>query len=129
MSYPNLPPTLTPQKPLPGAYFQTPAPSHAPNAPLFSPTPATPAQAAAPAVDQPSSAALPKLPPAASKSKNQTLSTEERGAGTINDTLAQESRYPDLDSYLSREFVSIQGACCVLDLTDNWRGRGSLVRL
>lgn len=108
MSYPNLPSNLmpqTPQKPLPGAYLQTPAPGHASNAPLFSPTPVTPAQAAASVVEQTSPAALPKLPPAASKSKNQTLSTEERGAGTINDTLAQESRYPDLDSYLSREFL------------------------
>lgn len=103
MSYPNLPPTLTPQKPLPGAYFQTPAPNNAQNVPFFSPRPATPA---APAPEQALPASFPKLPPAASKSKNQTLSTEERGAGTINDTLAQEFRYPDLDSYLSRELTS-----------------------
>lgn len=104
MSYPNLPPTFTPQKPLPGAYFQTPAPNNAPNAPLFSLGPAAPTTpSAAPVPVQSSPASLPKLPPAASKSKNQTLSTEERGAGTINDSLAQESRYPDLDSYLSRE--------------------------
>ena len=64
-------------------------------------------------VEQTSPAALPKLPPAASKSKNQTLSTEERGAGTINDTLAQESRYPDLDSYLSREFLFYLLAACI----------------
>ncbi|KAA8646885.1 hypothetical protein EYZ11_005975 [Aspergillus tanneri] len=100
MSYPNLPPTLTPQRPLPGAYFQTPAPSNAPNAPTFSSKP-TPA-----AAEQPSPASLPKLPPAASKSKSQTLSTEERAARTVNDTLAQEARYPDLDSYLSQGFSS-----------------------
>lgn len=52
-------------------------------------------------------APLPKLPPAASQTQIQTLSTEERGARTINDTLFRESRYPDLDSYLSREFVHL----------------------
>ncbi|GAB1203650.1 hypothetical protein APSETT445_002287 [Aspergillus pseudonomiae] len=56
--------------------------------------------------EQPSPASLPKLPPAASKSKSQTLSTEERAARTVNDTLTQEARYPDLDSYLSQGFSS-----------------------
>jgi nuclear pore complex protein Nup155 len=97
MSYPNLHPALTPQRPLPGAFFQTPGPNNVANAPVFSPKPAP-----APA-EQPSPASLPKLPPAASKSKSQTLSTEERAARTVNDTLIQEARYPDLDSYLSRK--------------------------
>ncbi|KAE8422029.1 Non-repetitive/WGA-negative nucleoporin C-terminal-domain-containing protein [Aspergillus pseudocaelatus] len=100
MSYPNLPPALTPQRPLPGAFFQTPGPNNAQSAPAFSPKPAP-----APA-EQPSPASLPKLPPAASKSKSQTLSTEERAARTVNDTLIQEARYPDLDSYLSQGFSS-----------------------
>ncbi|PIG85874.1 non-repetitive nucleoporin [Aspergillus arachidicola] len=86
MSYPNLPPALTPQRPLPGAFFRL----------LPAPAPA----------EQPSPASLPKLPPAASKSKSQTLSTEERAARTVNDTLTQEARYPDLDSYLSQGFSS-----------------------
>jgi nuclear pore complex protein Nup155 len=47
---------------------------------------------------------MPRMPPAASQTQNLTLSTEERGARTINETLLKESRYPDLDSYLSREF-------------------------
>ncbi|KAE8354090.1 Non-repetitive/WGA-negative nucleoporin C-terminal-domain-containing protein [Aspergillus coremiiformis] len=100
MSYPNLTPALTPQRPLPGAFFQTPGPSNAPSAPVFSPKPATAS------AEQPSPASLPKLPPAASKSKSQTLSTEERAARTVNDTLTQEARYPDLDSYLSQGFSS-----------------------
>ncbi|GAB1194325.1 hypothetical protein APSETT444_003569 [Aspergillus pseudonomiae] len=100
MSYPNLPPALTPQRPLPGAFFQTPGPNNVPSAPAFSPKPAP-----GPA-EQPSPASLPKLPPAASKSKSQTLSTEERAARTVNDTLTQEARYPDLDSYLSQGFSS-----------------------
>jgi nuclear pore complex protein Nup155 len=48
---------------------------------------------------------MPKLPPAASKSQNQTVSTEERGARTINSALLSEARYPDLDSYLSRKII------------------------
>lgn len=96
MSYPNLS-TLTPQKHLPGAFFQTPAPKNVSSTSLSSPKPAP-----AP-VERPSPAFLPKLPPAASKSQSQTLSIEERAASTINDTLVQESRYPDLDSYLSRK--------------------------
>jgi nuclear pore complex protein Nup155 len=88
MSYPTLP--QTPQKALPGAYLQTPAPAPSQNVLFAKPAAASPAMP------------LPKLPPAASRSKNQTLSTEERGAQTVNDTLFQESRYPDLDNYLSR---------------------------
>lgn len=104
MSYPDLTPTLTPQKPLPGAYFQTPAPTVAAAAPSFSPKPV-----AAPAEQQPASpVALPRLPPATFKPKTQALSTEERAAGTVNDTLAQEARYPDLDSYLSRKYTSVR---------------------
>ncbi|KAK1142494.1 hypothetical protein N8T08_007856 [Aspergillus melleus] len=100
MSYPNLPPTATPpRRPLPGAYFQTPAP-------VSNPVPKPPA--AAPPADAavPAPASLPKFPPAASKSKSQTLRTEERGARTVNDTLLQEARYPDLDNYLSQGFSS-----------------------
>ncbi|KAL4892414.1 Non-repetitive/WGA-negative nucleoporin C-terminal-domain-containing protein [Aspergillus ambiguus] len=103
MSYPNLPPTLTPQRPLPGAFFQTPGPNNASNPPVFAPKPTTPV--AAPA-QQASPASLPKLPPAASKSQSQTLNTEERAARTVNDTLTQEARYPDLDNYLSQGFSS-----------------------
>lgn len=50
---------------------------------------------------------MPRMPPAASQSQTQTLTTEERGARTINETLLKESRYPDLDSYLSREFFTL----------------------
>lgn len=44
-----------------------------------------------------------RIPQVASQPQSQPLSTEERGARTINETLLKESRYPDLDSYLSRE--------------------------
>ncbi|PYH30957.1 putative non-repetitive nucleoporin [Aspergillus neoniger CBS 115656] len=102
MSYPDLTPSLTPQKPLPGAYFQTPAPTVAAAAPSFSPK-----SVAAPAEQHSASpVALPRLPPATFKPKTQALSTEERAAGTVNDTLVQEARYPDLDSYLSQGISS-----------------------
>ncbi|KAJ5080892.1 hypothetical protein N7456_013602 [Penicillium angulare] len=101
MSYPNLQPNLppaTPQKPLPGAYMQTPAvPRHDPRSP--------PQQQQQQHNAQSPPQTLPKLPPTA-PTPNQNLSTEERGARTINDTLFQESRYPDLDSYLSQGFSS-----------------------
>lgn len=69
---------------------------------------------------------LPKLPPAASKTQSQTVSTEERGARTINDTLFRESRYPDLDSYLSREWSS---SCTPLTLLIRAKHRGFLFRI
>lgn len=46
------------------------------------------------------------MAPAVAQTSNQALSVEERGAHTINNTLAQEARYPDLDSYLSQGFSS-----------------------
>lgn len=100
MAYPSLPtnlPPATPQKPLPGTYFQTPAP-----------VPQT-IQAKSPQTQTPQTP-MPKLPPAASQTKNQTLSTEERGARTINNSLQSESRYPDLDSYLSRKIHRTPGS-------------------
>ncbi|KAJ5144206.1 uncharacterized protein N7515_002993 [Penicillium bovifimosum] len=97
MSYPTLPTNLapaTPQKPLPGAYFQTPAPATTRTLPPF------PAKSSVQQTEP--QTPMPKLPPAASKTKNQTVSTEERGAKTINSSLQSESRFPDLDSYLSQ---------------------------
>ncbi|KAI9368699.1 Non-repetitive/WGA-negative nucleoporin C-terminal-domain-containing protein [Aspergillus egyptiacus] len=100
MSYPNLPP-VTPQKPLPGAFFQTPAPSNA----LNPPRPVTPQPTAQPSISA-SPGTLPRLPPSILKPTPQNLNTEERAARTVNDTLAQEARYPELDSYLSQGFSS-----------------------
>ncbi|EED20702.1 non-repetitive nucleoporin, putative [Talaromyces stipitatus ATCC 10500] len=99
MSYP----ALTPTRPLPGTFFQTPAANNISNGQLFQTR--TPS---APAAQQESTAAstLQKLSPAAPKVKTETLSTKERAARTINDTLAQEARYPDLDNYLSQGFSS-----------------------
>ncbi|KAK2759529.1 hypothetical protein FQN54_003008 [Arachnomyces sp. PD_36] len=101
-------PNLTPQRPLPGTYFPTPAPRPTQNGPLFPTTspaaqPGQPATPGAPALSQ---SPLSKLPITASKNKAESLNPQERAARTINETLAQESRYPDLDSYLAPGFSS-----------------------
>ncbi|KAL4957209.1 Non-repetitive/WGA-negative nucleoporin C-terminal-domain-containing protein [Aspergillus filifer] len=102
MSYPSLPP-VTPQKPLPGAFFQTPAPGHALN-PV---QPTSPQPAVQPAVNQNQvSQPLSRLAPSLKPATVPVLNTEERAARTVNDTLTQEARYPDLDSYLSQGFSS-----------------------
>jgi hypothetical protein len=98
MSYP----ALTPTRPLPGTFFQTPAASTFNNGALFQ-TRTPSASAAQPALT--TTTTLQKLSPAAPKTKSETLSTRERAARTINDTLAQEARYPDLDNYLSRASI------------------------
>ncbi|KAL4914088.1 Non-repetitive/WGA-negative nucleoporin C-terminal-domain-containing protein [Aspergillus aurantiobrunneus] len=100
MSYPTLPPA-TPQKPLPGAFFQTPAPSNA----LNPPQPTSPQPTTQP-INPASQAALPRFPLSLKPAPAQNLNTEERAAQTVNDTLTQEARYPDLDSYLSQGFSS-----------------------
>ncbi|KAL4865547.1 hypothetical protein BDV12DRAFT_148286 [Aspergillus spectabilis] len=101
MSYPTLPP-VTPQKPLPGAFLQTPAPSNALNPPQpTSPQPTT--QLTNPA----SQGTLPRYPPSSIlKPAVPVLNIQERAARTVNDTLTQEARYPDLDSYLAQGFSS-----------------------
>ena len=105
MSYPRLSTSFspaTPQRPLPGAYQPTPVTTIRNGSHSFASraVPTTVEQSASPGE-------LPKLPPAASKNKMQNLSSEERAAETINDKLTHESRYPDLDSYLSRKLIAI----------------------
>lgn len=95
---------VTPQRPLPGTYFQTPAPSNY-NGPLFQSSTLSggggqPTTAAAP-LSQPLRA---RLPVTSVKSRAETLNPRQRAARTIDEALAQESRYPDLDSYLSRMY-------------------------
>lgn len=97
MSYP----ALTPTRPLPGTFFQTPAASTFNNGAFFQArTPSAPVaqQELAPAPPPAAAAAVAAAP----KPKSEALSTRDRAARTVNDTLAQEARYPDLDSYLSR---------------------------
>lgn len=117
MSYPNLRMNLppgTPQRPLPGAFLQTPAPTqNVPTAPQSRPVPAQgPAYAQAQAQAQ-TQIPLPRMAPAVTQISNRALTVEERGAHTINNTLAQEARYPDLDSYLSRKWDLFSALQCI----------------
>lgn len=91
---------ITPARPVPGTYFQTPAPSFG-NGALLQNRPLSSAgvrpQSAGSNLAQTTGAKT------RAKGKPDTMSPRERGARTIDDALAQDSRYPDLDSYLSRE--------------------------
>jgi nuclear pore complex protein Nup155 len=78
-------PPATPQRNLPGAYFNTPAP--------------------APSIFSQNAQALRQQPPpgpALTQQSGNTVSTVERAAQTINDTLAAEARFPELDSYVQQ---------------------------
>ncbi|KAK7523652.1 non-repetitive nucleoporin [Phyllosticta citriasiana] len=94
----------TPQRPLPGAYFATPGPGGRPAQPVFGRAPTAPANPA----PQPQLAPVAAVAPVA----QQQLHTQpeiqpiERAARTVNDTLTQEARYPDLDSYITQGISS-----------------------
>jgi nuclear pore complex protein Nup155 len=101
MSYP----ILTPQRPLPGAYVPTPAASKYGAGPvtrqLFPrPVSTVPLQQSTPStMIAPAQSAGEVTNPAT----QDTLTPVQRAAKTINDTLTQELRYPELDSYIGRE--------------------------
>lgn len=94
----------TPQRALPGAYVQTPAPklgqSAQPNF-RFLPAPLIPQNGSH--VHNQVLAAPTKQSVALEGGKpGDTLKPIERAAKTINETLASESKYPELDSYIGR---------------------------
>ncbi|KAL0257179.1 hypothetical protein SLS55_007989 [Diplodia seriata] len=69
----------TPQRPLPGAFMMTPGPQSRPAQPVF------------------------RVNTAPQQPEIQPI---ERAAKTVNDTLTQEARYPDLDSYITQGISS-----------------------
>jgi nuclear pore complex protein Nup155 len=93
----------TPQRPLPGAYFTTPAPSR------FGP---------GPPIRQPSFTNRPQPPPGPNPNDGQpnpqsrqalapqALPPVQRAARTINEVLQREASFPDLDSYVRRKWAS-----------------------
>jgi len=98
----------TPQRPLPGAYLQTPATSRYQTVTVGQPNfrsdgsisvqnnaPSNSSQAPAQQSQQ-STAAAAQLGP-------DSLRPIERATKTINETLVQEARYPELDSYVGRK--------------------------
>ena len=94
----------TPQRALPGAYIQTPAPKLGqiaqPNfrfqsAPLIS-------QNGSHVRNQVLAPSKQSIAPEGGKPSGDTLKPIERAAKTINETLASETKYPELDSYIGR---------------------------
>lgn len=93
----------TPQRPLPGAFFNTPAPSRfgaPPPAPIFRQTSITSAQTSAPGRDATAQQVAPQSLPGL---QNRPLQPIQRAARTINETLQKEANFPDLDSYVRRK--------------------------
>lgn len=93
----------TPQRPLPGAFFNTPAASRfgaPPPPPIFRSTSLTSAQSTAPGQD---AAAAQTTPQSLTSLQNRLLQPIQRAARTINETLQKEANFPDLDSYVRRE--------------------------
>lgn len=100
----------TPPRPVPGTWWQTPT-QRPPPAPSFqssqggrSPFTSNPAPPTNPTSARPSQ--IPSQPQQQSittaSAATQTLTTAERAARTINETLVGETRFPELDSYLAQ---------------------------
>jgi len=103
----------TPQRPLPGAFLQTPAASRYQAGsiaqPNFRTNVSSSVQNNAPSnTSQPPTQQSQQLTAVAPRSGPESLQPIERAAKTINDTLVQEARYPELDSYVGRKRPSLQ---------------------
>lgn len=105
MAFPGM---QTPQRPLPGAFFNTPAASRfdtrAPPPPIFR----TRSQAFAGSQDvAPAGASNPpeQQQPDQSRQQSQTRSSQpiQRAARTINEYLLREASFPEFDSYVRRQ--------------------------
>ncbi len=97
----------TPQRPLPGAYIQTPAHGLANKAGQFNQPNFRPNAIALQIESQGQSQALAQQKQqtgqVAGTSPAEGLKPIGRAARTINETFDQESRYPELDSFVSRK--------------------------
>lgn len=103
----------TPQRPLPGAYLQTPAISKTQTSLISQSGFNTGASGSlARNVSQPANQSFVQQSQQSQQSGQQgrpgggPLSPIERASRTINETLTQERRYPELDSYIGREYHS-----------------------
>lgn len=97
----------TPQRPLPGAYIQTPAHGLGSKAgpltqPNFRPNAIT-SQNASQGQSQALTQQQQQTGQVVGTSPAEELKPIARAARTINETLDQEARYPDLDSYVTRK--------------------------
>ena len=93
----------SPSRPIPGMYMATPAARRYQSAPGGQQS----SHPASQQLSQPNRAAGQgsTVNQDGLKSRVPDLSSVERAARTINEVLAQEQRYPDLDTYLGREFI------------------------
>jgi hypothetical protein len=105
---------ITPLRPTPGNFLETPAPNRAPapqppdfgrRTSTFAPSQQNgalvPAQSQA--VEQQNRA----------ESASSAMTPVQRAARTINDTLAFDARYPDLESYVTRKFTCLRNQNCL----------------
>ena len=101
MSFPSL---QTPQRPLPGAFVQTPAASRYPGPnpvrQLFRAPSSNSAAVGAPSA-QGSQSAVTVLPQG--QSQPQVLKPVQRAGRTINEVLRKDANFPELDSYVKRK--------------------------
>jgi nuclear pore complex protein Nup155 len=99
-------PQPTPQRPLPGAFFNTPAPGRPgssgqmPQQPSFRSNSA--ATLAGYRAGQVSSRDAPAQRPATATATQDTLAPIERAARTVNEALQSEAQYPALDNYVGQ---------------------------
>ena len=93
----------TPQKPLPGAYIQTPAVSRFQPFQSRQPNSLSQQQNGSQQQSQALSQQGQSVQKAGQKSETQDIPSIERAAKAVNDALSEESQYPDLDSYIGRE--------------------------
>lgn len=105
----SLPPPQTPPKALPGAYLQTPAFTRfsAGAVSQQSSYPASTSLQKQHGAQNTGGQALSRQPQtlqATDRPAVESLRPIERAARGINDTLNQDSRYPEIDSYIGREF-------------------------
>lgn len=100
----------TPQKPLPGAFVQTPAPSRYQTGPdprrqLFRSQPSGGQQSNALQVQSSSPAQqLRQTSQSQTTTQAQPLLPVQRAARTINEVLQRDANFPDLDSYVKRKY-------------------------
>ena len=98
----------TPQRPLPGAYIQTPAVSRhqtGPPRPVFSRTGSNQQPQNGPQLTQPAQQPPQQQGQVAARPANKILSPIARASTVINENLDQELRYPELDTYVGREYI------------------------
>lgn len=98
----------TPQRPVPGAFLATPAPNRG-QIPAPQPPPSAFRNVSYPSLPrdfgQVSQAAPAQQVASPAPAAPENLKPLQRAGGTINETLEQEKRYPELDSYVGRTYA------------------------